>query len=290
MQNTNIYSKIIAGTMTWGSWGKQLTTSEMVELMHHCIEVGITSFDHADIYGAYENETEFGKAFAGSGIDRSSVQLISKCGIQMTSGRPNKVAHYQYDTDYIVWSAEQSLQKLQTDYLDLLLLHRPSPLMAPGPIAKAAEKLLAEGKIKQFGVSNFTPSQITMVESKHIVQANQVEFSLTHDDPMYDGTFDDCIAKERMAMSWSPLGNFFREDNKQNRRIKKVFEKLKAKYNADESQLLLAFILKHPAQVHPVVGTSNKERLKASIEAANITLELQDWFMMLEAAKGEPVP
>ncbi|MFD2586645.1 aldo/keto reductase family oxidoreductase [Croceitalea marina] len=290
MQETNLYSKIIAGTMTWGSWGKRLSISEITDLMNYCVEVGITTFDHADIYGDYENETDFGKAYAKSGLDRSKIQLISKCGIQMTSGRKNKVAHYQYDADYIIWSAEQSLKKLQTDYLDLLLLHRPSPLMQPDEIAEGIQKLMADGKIKAFGVSNFSPSQIAMLETRLSVTGNQVEFSLTHDQPMYDGTFDDCIAKNRMAMSWSPLGNYFREENEQNSRIKAVMEVLKEKYNADESQLLLAFILKHPVGIYPVVGTATKERLKASMEAVSIALELEDWFVLLEASKGEQVP
>ncbi len=290
MQETNLYSKIIAGTMTWGSWGKRLSISEIADLMNYCVEIGITTFDHADIYGDYENETGFGKAYAKSGLDRSKIQLISKCGIQMTSGRKNKVAHYQYDADYIIWSAEQSLKKLKTDYLDLFLLHRPSPLMQPDEIAEGIQKLMTDSKIKAFGVSNFSPSQIAMLETRLSVSGNQVEFSLTHDQPMYDGTFDDCIAKNRMAMSWSPLGNYFREKNEQNSRIKSVMEVLKEKYNADESQLLLAFILKHPVGIYPVVGTATKERLKASMEAVSIALELEDWFVLLEASKRQQVP
>lgn len=290
MKETNLYSKIIAGTMTWGSWGKQLTRTQMTDLMNYCLELGITSFDHADIYGDYGTEKAFGDAFVESGIDRSNIQLISKCGIQMTTGRKNAVAHYQYDTEYIIWSAEQSLKKLKTEYLDLLLIHRPSPLMQPDEIAEAIHVLKAAGKIKEFGVSNFTPSQIAMLETKIPVSANQVEFSLTYDNPMYDGTFDDCSANHRVAMAWSPLGNFFREKNDQNSRIEGALKKLEKKYDANVSQLLLAFIMNHPARVFPVVGTTNKKRLKDSLDAVNITLELQDWFILLEASKGEPVP
>ncbi|GMN09662.1 aldo/keto reductase [Croceitalea sp. MTPC9] len=290
MQETNLYSKIIAGAMTWGSWGKQLSTLEMADLINHCADIGITTFDHADIYGDYGTESDFGKAFVESGVGRSKIQLISKCGIQMTSGRKNKVAHYQYDAEYIIWSAEQSLQKLHTEYLDLLLLHRPSPLMEPGEIAEAIQKLKADGKIKEFGVSNFTPTQIALLETEVPVSTNQVEFSLTHTNPMYDGTFDDCIAKNRTAMAWSPLGTFFREKDKQNSRIEKLIGDLKEKYDADESQLLLAFILHHPVNIYPVVGTATKERLKGSLDACKIKLELQDWFLLLEASKGEQVP
>ena len=135
MQNKKPYSRIIAGTMTWGSWGKNFTRQGMTELMLYCLEENITTFDHADIYGGYSTEAAFGNAFAESGIDRNDIQIISKCGIQMIDdSRSTIVKHYDYSQKYIVWSAEQSLKKLKTDYLDLFLLHRPSPLMHPGPI------------------------------------------------------------------------------------------------------------------------------------------------------------
>ncbi|MEM8998742.1 MAG: aldo/keto reductase [Bacteroidota bacterium] len=290
MHHTKSYSRIIAGTMTWGSWGKQLSTDGKVELIHACAEIGITTFDHADIYGNYDNEAEFGSALRKSGIDRSAIQLISKCGIQMTRGRTNKVKHYEYSKEYIVWSAEESLRKLQTDYLDLFLLHRPSPLMRPQEIGEAVQKLVDDGKIKQFGVSNFSPSQIALLETAWPVSGNQVEFSLTHDKPMYDGTFDDCLVNDRMAMAWSPLGSFFKEDTEQNQRISQVIDELKEKYNADESQLLLAFIQKHPVSVYPVVGTTNSKRLANAVVASKIDLELEDWFLLLEASKGKRVP
>lgn len=290
MEIPKTYSKIIAGTMTWGSWGKNLSKSAMIDLMNHCVSNDISTFDHADIYGDYENEALFGAAFSESEIERETIQLISKCGLQMTRGRNNKVKHYEYSKEYIVWSAEESLQKLQTDYLDLFLLHRPSPLMEPEIVAEAIEKLVKSGKIKQFGVSNFTPSQIALLETAIPVTANQVEFSIHQDQCMYDGTFDDCIANNRMAMAWSPLGNFFKENNERNTRISKAFAELGEKYDADESQLLLAFILKHPVGVHPVVGTTNKERLTASVRAAKIDLELEDWFVLLAASQGHRVP
>lgn len=290
MQHNISYSKIIAGTMTWGSWGKQLSKEAMIDLMHHCISIGTNTFDHADIYGDYENESLFGKAFSESGIQRHTIKLISKCGIQMVRGRNNQINHYQYDSEYIIWSAEQSLQKLNTDYLDLFLLHRPSPLIRPDEVATAIQKLQNQGKVKAFGVSNFSPSQIALLETAIPVSANQVEFSLTHDNSMYDGTFDDCIAQKRTTMAWSPLGIFFKEKGERADRIAKAFARLGEKYDADESQLLIAFILKHPVAAHPVVGTTNKERLTKIANATKIDLELEDWFLLLEASKGESVP
>ena len=290
MKQTTNFSRIISGAMTWGSWGGKLSKNKMIDLMHHAIECGLTTFDHADIYGSYSTEMDFGEAFGDSGIKREDIQLITKCGIQMTRGRDNRINHYQYDKDYIIWSAEESLKKLKTDYLDLFLMHRPSPLMEPEEMAEAAQQLLQSGKIKQFGVSNFTTSQVAMLDTAIPVEGNQVEFSLTHHNPMYDGTFDDCIANKRMAMAWSPLGSFFREKDEQVTRIKEAMGPLMKKYDADESQLLLAWILQHPAHIHPVIGTTNKKRMELAAKASKIELELQDWFTLLVAGQGHDVP
>lgn len=291
MENKNRYSKIIAGTMTWGRWGKKFSSQEMTDYMHYCLNEGVTTFDHADIYGGYSTETDFGKAFAESKIQRSDIQIITKCGIQLIdASRGNTINHYNYSKAYIISSAEQSLKNLNTDYIDLFLLHRPSPLMHPEPIAEAIEKLLADGKIREFGVSNFNPSHIAMLETAIPVSGNQVEFSLTANEAMYDGSLDDCLAKKRTAMSWSPLGSYFREENVQTKRIKKAIEPMLSKYNASADQLLLTWLLKHPANVYPVVGTTSKERMKASIQATEIDLELEDWFILLRASKGHEVP
>ncbi len=291
MENQYAYSKIIAGTMGWGSWGKGHSQAEMARLISDCTEFGITTFDHADIYGNYTNEAEFGKAFRESGIDREKIQLITKCGIQKEAvGRGNRIKHYNYSEEYILWSAEQSLKHLQTEYLDLLLLHRPSPLMHPDPIARAINKLKNQGKIKSFGVSNFTASHIAMIESSIPVSANQVEFSLTSPGVMYDGTLDDCITGGRMAMSWSPLGIFFKENNPQTARIAEVIAALSKKYESSADQLLLAWILKHPAKVFPVVGTATVNRIKDAMSATKLQLELEDWFLLLKASQGHEVP
>lgn len=277
--------------MTWGSWGKQLTKREMSDLISYCLEIGITTFDHADIYGGYTNEAEFGIALAESKVNRGDVQLISKCGIQyVCEARENTIKHYDYSKEYIIWSVEESLMNLHSDYLDLFLLHRPSPLMHPEPVAEAITRLKKEGKIRNFGVSNFTPSQIAILEMMLPVSGNQVEFSLTADKVMYDGTLDDCIARKRMVMSWSPLGNYFKVDTEQVNRIKTVMASLELKYNASADQLLLAWLFKHPCGVHPVVGTTDPRRLAASVQAAEIQLALEDWFSLLAAAQGHKVP
>ena len=291
MINNARYSRIIAGAMTWGQGGQGFNHEEVSDLIKYCLDIGITTFDHADIYGGYTTEADFGVGFKHSRVKRENVQFISKCGIQLDAeARPNKVKHYEYSRDYIMWSVERSLKNLQTDYLDFLLLHRPSPLLEPDEISEVISRLVKEGKIKNFGVSNFTPSQIAMLETSVTVAANQVEFSLTANDVMFDGTLDDCIANKRMAMSWSPLGSYFKEKNPQVKRIRKVINPLMEKYDASVDQLLLAWILKHPSKVYPVVGTATKSRLKDALRAMEIELELQDWFMLLEASQGQEVP
>ncbi|PZR24515.1 MAG: aldo/keto reductase [Flavobacterium psychrophilum] len=284
-------SPIIAGAMNWGVWQSNLTTAEMARMIKSCIDNGITTFDHADIYGGYTTEAEFGKGFTQSGIKREEIQLISKCGIQHTIGsRPNKVKHYDYSKEYIIWSAENSLKFLQTDYLDILLLHRPSPLMHPDEIAEAVEQLKKEGKIKTFGVSNFTNSQTDLIRSRTEVFCNQIEFSATHIEPMLDGSLDYMMVNGIKPMAWSPIGTIFKEHNDQTHRLKLLLSDLVAKYGVTADVILLAWIIQHPAGVIPVSGSVNPDRLKKQMKAATLKLELEDWFAIWTESIGNKVP
>ena len=277
--------------MSWGKWGKQFSTKEQVEMIQFCVENNNTGFDHADIYGDYTTEAGFGKAFVESGIQREEIQLISKCGIQLVGQtRTNKINHYKYSKEYIIWSAEESLRNLKTDYLDTFLLHRPSPLMHPTEIAEAILELQESGKIINFGVSNFTPSQVNLIIEKVPVSVNQIEFSLTQHSSMYTGSLDEMLQKQIQPMSWSPLGTVFKEENEQTVRIKKALKTLSKKYNCTENTLLLAWILKHPAKVSPVIGTTNKQRILNANKALKMELELEDWFTLLAASQGHKVP
>lgn len=285
------FSKIIAGTMTWGVWGKNLNKKQMIELMDSCIETGITTFDHADIYGSYTTETAFGNAFGESQIKRENIQLISKCGIQLPSeNRNTKIHHYDYSKSHIIWSAEQSLKNLKTEYLDLFLLHRPSPLMRADEIAEAIEKLKTEGKILDVGVSNFTPSQTDLIQTKTKVNYNQIEFSLTHFDAMLDGSLNHMQLHKIQPMCWSPLGTVFKKTDDKSIRIKKLAAQLSMKYNVEIDILLLAWILKHPAEILPVCGTADKSRITNLMKATTIDMELEDWFAFWTASAGNPIP
>ncbi len=290
MTNKNYFSKLVSGTMTWGIWGKSFNTNQMDEMIHFCVENGITTFDHADIYGSYTTEADFGKGLAQSKIDREKIQLISKCGIQHVEGRSNRVKHYNYSKEYIIWSVENSLKFLQTDYLDLILLHRPSPLMQTDEIAEAIEKLKREGKIKDFGVSNFTPSQIDLINQKIKVNFNQIQFSATHLQPMLDGSLDHMQLHKITPMSWNPLGDLFKEVTPQTQRLSALLKNLEEKYNVTDDVLLLAWIMEHPSGILPVIGSTSKDRIKNYTKAIELKFELEDWFAIWEQSIGNKVP
>ncbi|MBL0014617.1 MAG: aldo/keto reductase [Flavobacterium sp.] len=289
--NTPPFSRIIAGTMTWGVWGKNLNERQMIDLMHCCLENGISTFDHADIYGGYTTEAAFGTAFTSSNIDRETIQLISKCGIQhLSNNRDNTVKHYDYSKKYIIWSAEQSLRNLQTEYLDLLLLHRPSPLMQTDEIAEAVIYLKKEGMIRDFGVSNFTTSQTDLIRMKTAVNFNQIQFSVTDLDAMLDGGLDHMQLHNIRPMAWNPLGSVFRNDQEKSMRVSAQATRIAAKHNVSLDLILLAWIVKHPAQIIPVCGTTDVDRISKLMQATKIELSLEDWFSLWEASIGNKVP
>ena len=290
MSKTSL-SPIVAGTMSWGIWDKNLNQKDMENMIHICLENKITTFDHADIYGSYTTEAAFGKAFASSKISREKMQLISKCGIQLISeNRTNSIKHYNYSKEYIIWSVENSLKNLQTDFLDVLLLHRPSPLMQADEIAEAVSKLKAEGKIIDFGLSNFTSSQTELIRQKTEISYNQVQFSATHHEAMLDGSFDYMQIHNIKPMSWNPLGTVFREDIEQTRRLKRILVKLVEKYHVGSDTILLSWILQHPAKVIPIAGTVNVARIQSLMKAVDLQLENEDWFAIWAESMGVDVP
>ena len=285
------FSRIISGTMTWGDWGKKLSLSEMQELIEISFSYGISTFDHADIYGGYTTEADFGNAFKTCSIDRENVQFITKCGIQMPcEARPLNVKYYDYSSSHIRLSVENSLRNLKTEYIDLLLLHRPSPLMEASEICDVFYKLREEGKVNQLGVSNFTTSQIKLLQKEISLNWNQIECSLSHEIPIFNGVLDYLKTQNIGVMSWNPLGIYFKSDLPKKRRIKKVITSLCEKYDCSEAQVLLAWLLNHPSKIYPVVGTTSSERIKKAIEATKINLDLTDWFLLLEASMGKPLP
>ena len=284
----NNFSKIIQGCMTWGKWGANFDTKAMSQKIEQIVELGVTTFDHADIYGDYTTEEAFGKAFLQSHINREDIQLISKCGIQLhNENRKTYIKHYDYDASYIIKQAEQSLLNLKTDYLDIFLLHRPSPLMHLYEVLEAITKLQKDGKIKYFGVSNFTPKQIDFLDQSLDVSANQIQCSLTHYQPFEDDTLFYHQQHKMMTMAWSPLGDLFKIDEYS--ALQQALEEISEKHNCTTTQIALVWLHQHPANIYPVIGTTKTERVQDAVESLNINLDLQDWFELYGASRGREV-
>jgi predicted oxidoreductase len=286
-------SPIIAGTMKWGAWGVKFSTEQYLHIINAAIEAGTTTFDHADIYGHYTTEKEFGDALALDSSLRSRIQLITKCGIMMVSeNRPQQtIKHYDTGRQHILQSVETSLTNFNTDYIDVLLLHRPSPLMQPDEIAEAFTLLHQQGKVLQFGVSNFTASQTALIHQRYKIAFNQLELSLLRLRPFIDGTLDYCLANGITPMAWSPLGggNIFKGEDEQHQRITAVAALLAEKYNARPDQVLLAWLMHHPSGIMPVLGTSKPGRIAAAAESLKIKITTQEWFMLWRASTGTEV-
>jgi predicted oxidoreductase len=278
-----VFSRIIAGAWRWN-----LSEASVYQLISTSIEQGITTFDHADIYGDHGNEAIFGNVLRGSSSLREKMEIVTKCGIKFPSAhRPSSwVKHYDTSKEHIVWSAENSLNTLATDRIDLLLIHRPDPLLHPEEVAEAFTALKQSGKVLYFGVSNFTPTQFEMLQSymSFPLVTNQIEVSLTYHAPLFDGSLD-ILMKHRVApMAWSPLGGGKLMEGKS-----AVFTKA-SQYNATETQMALAWLLKHPSGMFPVIGTTKPERIVESAQAININLDKQDWFEMLKMVQGKEMP
>jgi predicted oxidoreductase len=279
--------KLIAGTMRWGSWGAKFSTQQYAETISKWMECGVNVFDLANLYGDYSCEKEFGEALKSMGASRSSVSLISKMGIESPSvDRVNVVKHYDYSKEHIVRCTEQSLRDLQTDYLDVLLLHRPSPLVEVQEVAEAISDLIASGKIKSFGVSNFLPEQVDWLAKQVKVEHNQISFSLNDFASMENGHLEAFALRALNVSAYSPILNLTNASQELNDTLNILSEK----YNVTKETVSVAWVLKHPLVASCVIGTSRIDRILEVRRALDVDLELQDYFKLWEAARGTRVP
>lgn len=283
----------VAGCMRWGKWGANFILEDFQRLINECLENGITSFDHADIYGDYSTEAEFGEVLKHRSSLRSQIQLITKCGIQLTSNPREDYLIKSYNTsrDHIIASVEYSLRSLGTDYIDVLLIHRPDPLMDPIEVADAVNHLKNQGKVLQFGVSNFLPHHTDLLRKYIQIDYNQLEISILNHFPFTNGVLDHCLQHGIKPMAWAPLGGGIMNDDShpRYRTIIAAATELAAKYNTGVNQVFIAYLLKHPSGIIPVLGTTKIERLMQAREAVNINLAREDWFKLHTASTGEDV-
>lgn len=284
----------------WGHWRLQdwkLNTTELSRLTEEVLDLGLTSIDHADIYGDYSCEAAFGEVLKANPGLRSRMELISKCGIKLISDKfPNrKTKYYDYSKEYIVNQVNQSLKNLKTDYLDTLLLHRPSPFFDAEQVAEAFDILHQSGKVKSFGVSNFLPLEFDQLQqaTSFKLSTNQIEISPLCLEHFENQNIPFLQAKKVAPMAWSPLagGDLFKASDERARRVQQKLSELVEKHGAEGiDQIAFAWLLKHPSGIRPILGTGNKSRIQNALKAQEINLSLEEWFEVYTASTGQDVP
>lgn len=261
-----------------------------------CLDQGISTFDHADIYGNYECEEIFGRALQDDPSLRQRMQLISKCDIALASDKfpERKVKYYDTSAAYIQNQVETSLRHLHTDHLDLLLLHRPDPFMDPQETGPALDALIDTGKVRAVGVSNFEAADWRLLQSfmNHPLTVNQIEMSVLERDAFTNGTLSGMRLDGLQPMAWSPLagGRLFGKNDASALRVRPLLEEVAADHDHRVDLAAIAWLLAHPAEILPVLGTNNTERIKTLSQALEIKISRERWFEIWTAAAGQEVP
>ena len=283
-------SPIVAGCWRMAEW--TWSVNQRLTWIEQCLELGVTSFDHADLYGGYTVEALFGEALAASPALRRQMQLITKCGIKLVSPQRPDHAIKSYDTSaqHIQASVENSLRVLRTDHVDLLLIHRPDSLMNPDELGHVLRSLQTAGKVLQVGVSNHRPSQFAMLHRRVPLVTNQIELSPLQLGALNDGTLDQCLDLGLRPMIWSPLagGALFGNDERA-QRVRGVLESLGQEYGGSVSTMAYAWILRHPSRPIPITGSRRIEAIAEAVAALRIQLTAEDWYRVWEASEGRPV-
>lgn len=285
------FSRLIMGYWRLMEWG--MTPQQRVSFIEQHLELGITTTDHADIYGDYQCEAAFGQALRLAPSLRQRLELVTKCGIATTAKPENRLGHYITDSAHIIRSAENSLRHFSTDYLDLLLIHRPDPLMDADEIAAAFLSLHQSGKVKHFGVSNFTPAQFALLQSRlpFTLATNQLEISPLHQPAILDGSLDQCQQLRIKPMAWSCLGGGRLFSDAEFQPLRNELAAVMAETGADNiEQLVYAWVMRLPSQPLPIIGSGKIERVRAALRASEIELTRQQWFRIRKAALGYDVP
>jgi predicted oxidoreductase len=292
MSNPLPLSPMVAGAWRLAEWG--FSVEQRLAWIEGNIERGLTSFDHADLYGGYQVETLFGEALARAPALRRRLQLISKCGIKLVNpARPHHGSkHYDTSAAHVQLSVDNSLRALHTDHLDLLLIHRPDALLDADELAATFERLRRDGKVLHFGVSNFSVQQFELLHSRIPLATNQVECSPLYLDAIHDGTFDQAQRLRARPMIWSPLagGRLFSENSEAAQRVRQVMGEIGARLGLSTTTLAIAWLLRLPCRPIPVIGS---RRLSVSDEAAaalSVTLSADDWYRIWVASAGHEVP
>lgn len=308
-------SRLAFGCMGLGGSWDQSSLSAKDE--HHAqaaieaaLQAGITLFDHADIYTFGKAEQVFGRILAAQPALRQQIYVQSKCGIRFADNE--QVGRYDFSADYILSSVEQSLRRLNTDYLDLLLLHRPDPLMHADEVAAVFEQLHSSGKVRHFGVSNMGWAQLKLLQHSlnQPILVNQLPLNLADLDWLDEGvllghserrgshygygTLEYCQQQGIQLQSWAPLaqGVFSGANpcNAHQQATAEVVKQLAASYQCSPEAIVLAWLLRHPASIQPVIGSSHPERILACAQAGPLCLTREHWYKLYVTSRGRPLP
>ena len=285
------FSRLIMGYWRLMEW--QLSPTALLDLMKYHLDLGVTTIDHADIYGGYQCEEAFGNALRLEPSLRDRMEIVSKCGIALTAKPEHALNHYNTGKAHIIASAEDSLRKLATDHLDLLLIHRPDPLMDADEVADAFISLKQAGKVKHLGVSNFSARQFELLQSRlpFPLVTNQLEISPLNQSTTLDGTLDLCQQLRIKPMAWSCLGGGRLFDGQEYAPLRAELEQIRHEVGAQNiEQLVYAWVMMLPSQPLPLIGSGKRERIAAAVAAESLALTRQQWFRIRKAALGYDVP
>ena len=285
-------SPVVAGLWRLDEWG--LDTAATLRWIEQALDLGISSFDHADIYGGYAVEAQFGEALARAPALRQRIQLVTKCGIKLAHpARPaHRINSYDSSRAHVVASVEQSLRALRTDRIDLLLIHRPDLLMDPDELADTFRHLLAAGKVLHFGVSNHSPGQLALLRKRHPLATQQIEFSPLQMKALADGTLEQCVDLGIRPMIWSPLGRgrLFSGADEQVRRVHAELAEQGQAQGVSVATMAFAWILRHPSRPWPITGSGRLQALQEAVAALQVNMSAEDWYRIWQASMGHAVP
>lgn len=286
-------SQVVMGCMRIADSG--LTEAELLRLVEECLDMGVTSIDHAPVYGGYTCEKIFGDAVLRKKPElREKMELITKAGIVCPGHYGNKTIYYNSTKEEILKEMDESLEKLGTDHVDLLLIHRPDPLADPAETADALETVVKEGKALNVGVSNFMPSQIAMLQSYMSIPlvTNQMELSVKNTENFFNGVVDDALTRKMPLMAWSPLGggDVFKGTDEKFVRLRTVLTAVAEQYQTTMDAVMYVWLFTHPAKIAALTGTMNADRIRTAVHASDIQLSYDEWYQILEASRGFSVP
>lgn len=285
-------SRIVYGMWRIGD-DTDTSTAHVRAKIDACLEQGITTLDQADIYGGYTAEAILGDCLKENKDLRDQIEIVTKCDIVASAGRYSdaRVKHYDTTPAHIAASIDHSLLDMGIDHIDVLLLHRPDPLMDHSATGRALDDAVASGKVRAIGVSNFRPWDWSLLQSamKTPLATNQIEISLAAHDPLVNGDMAFLQEKKVAPMAWSPLGGGALMSADADPALRAVMTRVAESANTDIAAIAVAWLLAHPAGILPVMGTNNIARIRTLSDALSVNIDRQTWFELYEAALGREV-